>query len=92
MDFMIDSAIRGAGRARICVGGICADRKRTVGSRPRRYRSYPHRATRRGAATLDYVLLMGVIMPLVVFVYWAAPRIMNLVYELTTTVMGYPFQ
>lgn len=50
------------------------------------------RVVRRGAATLDYVLLMGVVMPLVVFVYWAAPRIMNLVYELTTTVMGYPFQ
>lgn len=51
-----------------------------------------NRLSRRGAATLDYVLLMGVVMPLVVFVYWAAPRIMNLVYEFTTTVIGYPFQ
>ncbi|MFO0905485.1 MAG: hypothetical protein U0939_20920 [Pirellulales bacterium] len=50
------------------------------------------RALRRGAATLDYVLVMGVVMPLVVFVYWAAPRAMNLVFELTSVVMGWPFQ
>ena len=47
---------------------------------------------RRGAATLDYVLVMGVVMPLAVFVYWAAPRAMNLVFELTSVVMGWPFQ
>lgn len=47
---------------------------------------------RHGAASLDYVLVMGVVLPLVVFVYWVAPRMMNLVYELTSVVMGWPFQ
>ncbi len=56
----------------------------------RRFRSVLQK--RAGVATLDYVLVMGVSMPLVVFVYWAAPRAMNLVYELTSVVMGWPFQ
>ena len=46
---------------------------------------------RRGAATLDYVLVLAVILPLVGFLYWAAPRIMNLVYEMTTVLVSWPF-
>ena len=53
----------------------------------------PRLAVRRsGAATLDYVLTMGVVLPLVAFVFWAAPRIMNLVYEMTCVVITWPFQ
>ncbi len=46
---------------------------------------------RRGAATLDYVLTMAVIFPLAVFLFWAAPKIMNLVYEMTCVLISWPF-
>lgn len=46
---------------------------------------------RRGVATLDYVLLMGIVLPLAAFVLWAAPRMMNRVYEFTTALTGLPF-
>ncbi|MEY4176535.1 MAG: hypothetical protein RLY70_109 [Planctomycetota bacterium] len=46
---------------------------------------------RRGVATLDYVLLMGIVLPLAGFVLWAAPRMMNRVYEFTTALTGLPF-
>ncbi|MFM7073440.1 MAG: hypothetical protein ACKO38_16755 [Planctomycetota bacterium] len=45
----------------------------------------------RGVATLDYVLLMGIVLPLAGFVLWAAPRMMNRVYEFTTALTGLPF-
>jgi hypothetical protein len=44
-----------------------------------------------GQATLDYVLLMGIVLPLAGFVLWAAPRMMNRVYEFTTALTGMPF-
>lgn len=47
---------------------------------------------RRAAATLDYVLVMGIVLPLAAIVYKVAPRMMNLVYELTCVSMGWPFQ
>jgi len=43
-----------------------------------------------GQATLDYVLLMGIVLPLAGFVLWAAPRMMNRVYEFTTALTGMP--
>jgi hypothetical protein len=46
---------------------------------------------RRGVATLDYVLLMGIVLPLVGFILWVAPRMMNRVYEFTTALTGVPF-
>jgi hypothetical protein len=46
---------------------------------------------RRGAATLDYVLLMGVILPLATFVLWLAPRMMQRVYEVVCLVVGAPW-
>ena len=49
-------------------------------------------ATRRkGVATLDYVLLICVVLPLAGFVMWAGPRIMNLVYEMTCVLISWPF-
>lgn len=50
------------------------------------------RKRRRGAATLDYVLTIGIMFPLAVFLFWAAPRIMNLVYEMTCVLISWPFQ
>jgi hypothetical protein len=46
---------------------------------------------RRGVAVLDYVLVLGVILPLVAFVMWVAPRIMNLVYQMLSLFVSWPF-
>jgi hypothetical protein len=46
---------------------------------------------RRGAASLDYVLVLGVILPLAAFVLWAAPHLMNLVYQMTSVLVSWPF-
>ncbi len=55
-----------------------------AGSRRRRRR-------RGGAASLDYILLICIVLPLAAFVMWAAPRIMNLVYEMTCVLISWPF-
>ena len=49
------------------------------------------RRSRRGAATLDYVLVLGVILPLVAFIMWIGPRIMQLVYEMICVMVSWPF-
>ena len=51
--------------------------------RPRHWRS--------GLASLDYVLVLGVILPLVVFVMWAGPRIVRLAYEMVCVLISWPF-
>lgn len=49
------------------------------------------RLIRRGVATLDYALVMGIILPLATILFWVCPQIMNLVYEMTCVLMGAPF-
>jgi hypothetical protein len=49
------------------------------------------RRRRAGAATLDYVLVLAVVLPLIAFVLRVAPRIMNLVYEMTSVLVSWPF-
>ena len=49
------------------------------------------RRKRRGAATLDYVLVMAVVLPMLAFVLRIAPRLMNLVYEMTSVLISWPF-
>jgi hypothetical protein len=46
---------------------------------------------RRGQASLDYVLLLGIVLPLMAFVFRVAPRIMGLVYEMTCVLIEWPF-
>jgi hypothetical protein len=46
---------------------------------------------RRGAATIDYFLLMAVVLPLAVFMMRIAPRMMRSVYDLLTVVVSWPF-
>lgn len=46
---------------------------------------------RRGASTLDYALLIGVVLPLAYIVMRAAPRMMSLVYEMFTVLTAWPF-
>lgn len=54
-------------------------------------RSRTARLSRQGVATLDYVLLLAIILPAAAFVLWASPRIMNLVYEMTCVLVSWPF-
>ncbi|MGB9687362.1 hypothetical protein [Thermogutta sp.] len=50
------------------------------------------RHLRRGAvATLDYVLLIGVILPVAAFTMWAGPRIIRLAYEMVYVLLVWPF-
>lgn len=49
------------------------------------------RRRRRGVAAIDYVLVLGVVLPLAAFVFWAGPRIMRLVYEMAIMLITWPF-
>ncbi len=53
----------------------------------------PHSvASRRaGVASLDYVLVLGVIFPLAVFIMWIGPRIIRLAYEMVCVLVSWPF-
>jgi len=61
-----------------------------------RLRAKPSRRSRskrrRGNATLDYVLVLGVVLPMITFAYYLSPRMMNLVYEMTSVLVSWPFQ
>ena len=59
---------------------------------PRRCWFGGRRALRRsGQSTLDYVLLLGVILPLVAFLLKIGPRIIRLAYEMTCVLIAWPF-
>lgn len=58
---------------------------------PHKPRPAARKRRRNGAASLDFVLATAVILPMVAFVLWAAPRIMNLVYEMTCVLVSWPF-
>jgi hypothetical protein len=40
---------------------------------------------------LDYVLVLAVILPMIAFLLRVAPRLMNLVYEMTAVLVSWPF-
>ncbi len=40
--------------------------------------------------SLDYALLLGVVLPLAAFILWIGPRIIVLVYEMTGVLVGWP--
>jgi hypothetical protein len=46
---------------------------------------------RAGAAALDYVLLLCVVLPLATFMMWIGPRIMRLTYEMVCVLVSWPF-
>ena len=48
-------------------------------------------SARAGAATVDYVLVLGVILPLAAFILWAGPTIMRLAYEMVCVLVSWPF-
>jgi hypothetical protein len=46
---------------------------------------------RAGAAALDYVLVLGVILPMAAFVFRIGPKMMGLVYEMVSLLVAWPF-
>jgi len=46
---------------------------------------------RRGAASLDYILVVGVILPLALIVIPVGRRIIQLVYEMICVMIAWPF-
>lgn len=49
------------------------------------------RAGRTGAASLDYVLILGVILPMVAFILRVGPRMIRLAYEMVSVLVSWPF-
>ena len=49
------------------------------------------RRRRRGLASLDYVLILGVILPMVTFIIVNGRQIMRLVYEFLCVMVAWPF-
>ena len=69
---------------------VCRTVRRRTGHRGHRLRGRPRRA-RWGSSTIDYFLLMAVILPLAAFLMQIAPRMMRSVYDLLTVVVAWPF-
>jgi len=46
---------------------------------------------RAGVASLDYVLLIGTILPMIAFVMWAGPKLIRLAYEMVCVLVSWPF-
>jgi hypothetical protein len=46
---------------------------------------------RAGIASLDYVLVLGVVLPLLAFIMWAGPRIMRLAFDMVCVFVSWPF-
>jgi hypothetical protein len=53
--------------------------------------SLGRRACRRGSATIDYFLLICIVLPLAAFMMTVAPRAMRSVYDLLTVMVAWPF-
>lgn len=51
----------------------------------------PATARRGGAAAIDYILGLGVVLPLLLIVIPASRRTMQLIFEFTCTLVAWPF-
>jgi hypothetical protein len=49
------------------------------------------RRRRGGASSVDYVLVLGVVLPLLGFIMWIGPLILRLAYEMVCVLVGWPF-
>lgn len=56
----------------------------------RRRTRFGARRRRAGSASMDYVLVFGVILSLATFMFLVVPRMIQLVYEFTITLVGSP--
>jgi hypothetical protein len=57
----------------------------------RKLSTVARRHRRAGLATLDYLLVLAVVLPLVAFVIDKGIRIIRLVYEMTCVLVAWPF-
>ena len=73
------------------MGELSVRGKRRRGRRVLGARRRTARRRRAGVATIDYMLTLGVVLPLVAFIYWTGPKLMNLVYEMTCVLVSWPF-
>lgn len=48
-------------------------------------------SSRVGAAVVDYVLILAVVLPMVTFLMWVGPRMIRLAYDLTCLMVSWPF-
>jgi hypothetical protein len=46
---------------------------------------------RAGVAALDYILVLGVILPLAAFIMGVGPKIIRLAYEMVCALVAWPF-
>jgi hypothetical protein len=61
---------------------------KTIAFRGRGRRKPRNRA---GASALDYMLVLGIIVPCLIFLMWAGPKIMSMVYEMDSVLVSWPF-
>jgi hypothetical protein len=54
-------------------------------------RTLGRRFRRRGSATIDYFLMICIVLPLAAFIMRIAPRAIQSVYDLLTVVVAWPF-
>ena len=62
---------------------------RRIGNSP--FGGPSHGGARRAVAAVDYLFLMVIAFPCSVVVFWAAPRIMKIVQEMTSVLVSWPF-
>jgi hypothetical protein len=53
--------------------------------------SWRRRNTRRGVSALDYVLVLGVILPMVAFILTIAPQLIGSAFEMVCVLIAWPF-
>ena len=62
-----------------------------MGGRVKPTRSPGRRHRRRGSATIDYFLIICIVLPLAALVLHFGPRAMHSVYDMLTVVVAWPF-
>lgn len=64
---------------------------KAVRRNPANLRHNRHRYRRRGAALLDYVLVLGAALPMVAMSYYYSTKIIRAVYQMTCALVCWPF-
>lgn len=54
-------------------------------------RGHRRRRDRAGVASIDYALLLGVVLPMAAFCLWVGPRLLRQVYEILLVCISWPF-
>jgi hypothetical protein len=65
--------------------------RQTGSARTSRRDASPRARRRLGAATLDYVLVLGAMLPMAAMSYYYASRIIRAVYQMTCALVCWPF-